>query len=187
MEKWDILDKNGKFTGKQITRNRVVLAPGEYHLVVHIWVVGSDGRILIQRRSDSKPLMPGEWAATGGAAISGESSIEAARRELFEELSIEMNERNTRFIGRILRRNSLLDIYMVRCNTPITELKLQKEEVAEVKRVHINHLKRMIKTGKFHNYGKVYFDTVFKAIAPRTKRHFDKNQHRLEKLNEKQN
>lgn len=187
MEQWDILDKNGKFTGKRVTRSRVILAPGEYHLVVHIWVVGSDGRILIQRRSDTKPLMPGEWAATGGAAVSGESSVEAAKRELFEELSIIMNERNTRFIGRILRRNSLLDIYMVKSNIPITELKLQKEEVAEVKRVHINHLKRMIKTGKFHNYGKLYFDTVFAAIAPKTKRHFDKNQNKMEKLNGRKN
>ena len=183
MEQWDILDRNGKFTGKRITRNRAYLSNGEYHLVVHIWVVRNDGRILIQRRSDTKPLMPGEWAATGGAAISGESSLEAARRELFEELSIVMNERNTRFIGRIFRRNSLLDIYMVKCNTPISELKLQKEEVAEVKRVHINHLKRMIKSGKFHNYGKLYFDTVFSAIAPKTKRHFDKKQNRPEKIN----
>ena len=185
MEEWDILDRNGKFTGRRVTRNRVVLARGDYHLVVHIWVVGSDGRILIQRRSDTKPLMPGEWAATGGAAISGESSLQAAKRELFEELSIEMNVRNTRFVKRLIRRNSLLDIYLVRCNTPTNELKIQKEEVAEVKRVHINHLKRMIKTGKFHNYGKEYFDTGFNAIAPRSKRHFYNHKNKSEKDNGK--
>lgn len=172
MEKWDILDKNGNFTGRRVTRNRVILARGDYHLVVHIWVVGNDGRILIQRRSESKPLMPGEWAATGGAAVSGETSFTAAKRELFEELSIEMTEKNTRFVKRLLRRNSLLDIYVVKCNTPINELKLQEDEVAEVKRVYANQLRRMIKNGKFHNYGKEYFDTVFEAIAPKTKRRF---------------
>ena len=87
-EIWDIFNEKGALTGKTAVRGRGFLKPGEYHLVVHIWVVSGDGRYLIQRRSESKKLMPGEWAATGGAAISGESSFTAAKRELFEELSV---------------------------------------------------------------------------------------------------
>lgn len=51
MESWDILNERGKATGKTVVRGNVQLNLGEYHLVVHIWVVGSDGRLLIQRRS----------------------------------------------------------------------------------------------------------------------------------------
>lgn len=88
MERWDIYDAQGNPTGKTVVRGGVRLNPGEYHLVVHIWVISDDGRMLIQRRSDEKELMPGEWAAIGGAAITGENSMEAARRELFEEMGI---------------------------------------------------------------------------------------------------
>ena len=80
-EIWDIFDADGNPTGRTVVRGRYFLKPGEYHLVVHIWIVSSDGRLLLQRRSDKKRLMPGEWAATGGAAISGESSFEGAKRE----------------------------------------------------------------------------------------------------------
>lgn len=82
MEKWDVLDANGNPTGQTALRGKTVLGTDEYHLVVHIWVVSSDGRFLIQKRSATKALMPGEWAATGGAALSGEQSFEAPPESL---------------------------------------------------------------------------------------------------------
>ena len=92
MELWDIMNEDGVVTGKTVVRGRTVLKHGEYHLVVHIWVLGSDGNFLIQRRSEKRKLMPGEWAATGGATIAGETPFASARRELYEELSIRSNE-----------------------------------------------------------------------------------------------
>ena len=83
-EKWDILNEKGVPTGRTTLRGNYLFKKGEYHLVVHIWIVSEDGRVLIQRRSEKKPLMPGEWAATGGAAKAGEDSFSAASRELFE-------------------------------------------------------------------------------------------------------
>ena len=71
MEKWDILNSRGDTVGKVAVRGQTPLKSGEYHLVVHIWVISADGKLLVQRRSDSKKLMPGEWAATGGAAAIG--------------------------------------------------------------------------------------------------------------------
>ena len=164
-EKWDILDEKGKPSGRTTLRGKVNLKPGEYHLVVHIWVVSSDGRILIQRRSDNIKLMPGEWAATGGAAISGEDSFTAARRELFEELGIKSNRDTLRKILRIKRRNSLLDIWTIVCDLPVEKLKLQESEVAEVKWVSLEELKKMILEEKFHNYGREYFERIFAKIC----------------------
>lgn len=168
MEQWDIFDKNGQTTGKTVTRGRITLDKGEYHLVVHIWIIGSDGRLLIQRRSDSKPLMPGEWAATGGAAIAGESSLDAAKRELYEELGIETNNDQMSLIHRIVRKNSFVDIYLVRTDIPVCDLKLQTSEVAEAKWVHRNKLRHMIRNGDFHNYGKDYFDVLFSSFNKKT-------------------
>ena len=87
METWELLDENGNPTGNIIVRGEPLL-PGQYHLVEHIWIVDSKGRILIQRRADHLRLMAGLWAATGGSAIAGEDSESAARRELFEERGI---------------------------------------------------------------------------------------------------
>ena len=164
MEKWDILNADGTPTGKTTLRGRCNLKQGEYHLVVHIWIVSSRGDFLIQRRSDSKKLMPGEWAATGGAAISGEDSYTAANRELYEELGIPSNKQTLKKLTRIKRRNSLLDIWFINANIEIHRLKLQKDEVAEARWVSREQFKTMIENGEFHNYGKEYFDTVFNKI-----------------------
>ena len=164
IEKWDILRQDGSSTGRQAVRGGNTLKPGEYHLVVHIWIVSSTGRFLIQRRAYSKKLMPGEWAATGGAAIAGEDSYTAARRELYEELGIEGDHSSLKKLTRIKRRNSLLDVWVITADIAENELVLQKSEVADAKWVSRDTLEDMIKNGQYHNYGKEYFSVVFSKI-----------------------
>lgn len=164
MEKWDILNADGVPTGKTTLRGHCNLKTGEYHLVVHIWIVSSRGEFLIQRRSDNKKLMPGEWAATGGAAISGEDSYTAANRELYEELGIPSNKQTLKKLTRIKRRNSLLDIWFINIDIQDKKLRLQKNEVAEAKWISRDEFMTMINNGEYHNYGKEYFDTVFEKI-----------------------
>ena len=164
MEMWDILNADGVPTGKTTPRGKCSLKAGEYHLVVHIWVVSPRGEFLIQRRSDTKKLMPGEWAATGGAAISGEDSYTAANRELYEELGVASNKQTLKKLTRIKRRNSLLDLWFVNTYIKESRLKLQEDEVAEARWVSRDEFKNMIKNGEFHNYGKEYFDTLFQKI-----------------------
>ena len=164
LEKWDILDENGEPTGRTALRGGSTLKSGEYHLVVHIWIVSKDNKILIQRRSPDKKLMPGEWAATGGAAIAGEDSFTAAKRELFEELGIISDKATLKKMLRLKRRNSWLDVWFTEYNSSIEKLILQEEEVAEVKWVTLEELNKMIENGNFHNYGKEYFLNVFEKI-----------------------
>lgn len=161
MEYWDILDKKGNRTGKTIVRGKRRLAKGEYHLVVHIWIVNDNGNFLLQRRSNDRLLMPGEWAATGGAALSGESSRHAALRELSEELGIKVNRRELMLVQRLIRRYSINDVWAVKFNGKIEDLKLQEEEVAEVKWASPSTLKEMIKKGSFHNYGEEYSQVIY--------------------------
>ena len=124
-------------------------------------VVSSDGNFLIQRRSEKRKLMPGEWAATGGSAISGESSLAAAARELREELGIKALKGSLKLMGRLKRRNSFLDVWFIKCDADISRLRLQKSEVAEVKWVTPDELKAMIDGRNYHNYGREYFKAVF--------------------------
>ena len=164
MEKWDILSPQGKVTGRTVVRGNAFLKPGEYHLVVHIWIVSPSGKFLTQQRSPIKKLMPGEWAATGGAAIAGEDSFTAASRELYEELGIKSDETTLLFKKRIKRRNSLLDVWVITADIAENELVLQKSEVADAKWVSRDTLEEMIKNGQYHNYGKEYFSAVFSKI-----------------------
>ena len=100
MELWDLRDEQGNPTGETMVRGDH-LRPGQYHLVVHIWVSDSRGRLLIQKRASHLKLMPGIWAATGGSAIAGEESEAAARRGLFVGLGVPTKEGELRRAGRI--------------------------------------------------------------------------------------
>lgn len=163
MEKWDLLDAQGNATGRTIVRGERLQA-GQYHLVVHIWVVDSHGRLLIQKRAAHLRLMPGMWAATGGSAVAGEDSATAARRELAEELGILTYPNELTYLGRLRRRNSHCDLWMLRSDTPVQALHLQKEEVARAMWVTWDRLMEMVRQRRFHNYGRTYFRWLFHHI-----------------------
>jgi 8-oxo-dGTP pyrophosphatase MutT (NUDIX family) len=60
------------------------------HRAVFVAVMSSDGRALVQRRSDAKDLWPGWWdIGAGGVVAAGETYDAAARRELYEEVGID--------------------------------------------------------------------------------------------------
>ncbi len=61
------------------------------HRAVAVAVFGSDGRLLVHRRSDDKDVWPGQWdIAVGGVVAAGEGYGDAARRELAEELGVDV-------------------------------------------------------------------------------------------------
>lgn len=59
------------------------------HRVVHVMVLNAEGDFLLQLRSKSKDVAPGLWdTSVGGHVNPGEDILEAARRELGEELGV---------------------------------------------------------------------------------------------------
>lgn len=167
MEKWDLYDRHGEPLGKTINRGARFHAD-EHHLVSHVWIVNSAGRMLVQRRSSRRRMMPNIWAITSGSAISGEDSITAARRELEEELGIVLPAKEFLPLGRIVRRNSLCDIFLVRRNIAVPDMRLQKEEVSQVRWVTGEQLYGMVNERRFHHYGDAYFRLVAKGIRRET-------------------
>ena len=163
MEKWDLLDGEGRPLGKTLVRGDK-LRPGQYHLVVHIWVEDSKGRLLIQKRAPHLKLMPDTWAVTGGSAVAGEDSVTAAVRELSEELGIRAKPDDFRLLGRMRRRNSLCDLWLLRRDVPLSKLSLQTEEVADARWVTRGQLMEMVKDRRFHHYGTPYFDYLFRSL-----------------------
>ena len=90
MEWNDIYDKDRNLTGRTHRRGSKWGA-GEYGLVVCVWVHDGNGNLLLTRRAPQKSF-PGTWENPGGAAQAGESSLQAIRRELFEETGIRAEE-----------------------------------------------------------------------------------------------
>ncbi len=163
MEKWSLYDREGRPLGKTINRG-ARFRSGEHHLVAHVWVVNSAGRLLIQRRSAKRRMMPNVWAITSGSAVAGEDSATAARRELAEELGIHLPPEAFLPLGRLVRRNSLCDIYLVKRDIAVPDMKLQKEEVSQVRWVSGAQLLGMIRERRFHHYGDPYFAFVAEGL-----------------------
>ncbi len=151
MELWDIYDKCFEKTGKLHIRGNKLEA-GQFHLVVSIFPINSKNQVLVQKRNPNLKLMPGEWAATGGSAITGESPFEAAKRELKEELGIDATVENAEMIALFKRIDSFTSLWVVHIDVDRSELKLQEEEVADAKWVTIQEFQKMVRDGIFHNY-----------------------------------
>lgn len=141
------------------------LKAGDFHLVVHIWIINDRNEYLIQRRAEHLKLFPGIWATTGGSAISGEDSKTAAIREVEEELGIKPETENMKKIKRIKRKDNFTDVWLLQQNVLINDVKIQ-EEVSEVMWVDKIKLEEMINNGTFHNYGEDYFKLIFNLTNP---------------------
>ena len=84
----DILNERGLRTGEILSR-KDVHAYGKIHRAVHLYLFDTDKRILIQKRSLSCDHYPGFWSISLTAHVNaGETSGQALRRELKEELGI---------------------------------------------------------------------------------------------------
>ncbi len=68
-----------------------------FHRAVHLYAVGENGGVILQRRSLEKDLEPGLWTVScSGHVDRGESYLQAGVRELEEELGVSVEPENLR-------------------------------------------------------------------------------------------
>ena len=132
MELWDAYDRNRNKLDVKLVRGEPV-PEGMYHLVIHAIYYDSNGRILLQRRSDTKELAPGVWAFTGGSALAGEDAEAACIRETREELGFVPDMKAGKCLFSLVRDDNITDVYLIQTEVGINKLTLQPEEVAEAK------------------------------------------------------
>lgn len=125
MEIIDLYDENKSLTGEKIKRGDEI-PDGRYKLSIHIWIVDSNGKIYIQKRSSNRKLFPSLWENPGGGAL-------AFQREFNEELDIEPNLNKARVFTTLKRKKDFVDLWLVNQDFEISDLNLQKEEVSEAK------------------------------------------------------
>lgn len=146
METWDLFDKNGIPLGITHIRGKELPA-GAYHRTVEIFTVNSKNQLLVTLRDPNKDPYPNLWEVTGGSVISGESSLEAAMRELREETGISVSADEMIFLAVNRGGTALTDIYLCFCDKEISELTLQKGETVDAKWISFKEFEEMIDAG----------------------------------------
>ena len=153
----DVLDENGNKTGEVAARNQVH-TKGLWHRIIVVAVIDENGHILMQQRSSMVEINPLKWDVTSAGHIqAGQTSKEAAIREVSEEVGLEIKEEDLKYLLTYndmeqlenFLDNEYCDCYLVKQRSiDVNKIKIQESEVKQVKICNINEVKEMIKSNK---------------------------------------
>lgn len=148
-EYWDIYDKNRVFQNRTILRGEP-FADGEYYVSCEVWFQNSKGELLITLRSPNKKA-GGLWEFVGGGVLAGETTAQAAAREVKEEIGIDITESELTYLYEYKQRNYFMDIYLVNKDVNINDIVLDLNEATDAKWVTKDELEVMIEDRQFVN------------------------------------
>ena len=153
----DVYDERGEKTGEVITK-REAHKKGIWHSAVHLFIVSIDRKkTLLQQRCEEKELYANYWdIAVGGHISSKEDSNIAVRRELEEELGLNPDDYEIKYLGQFkeelnnggINSKEFMFDYIIYADIDINDITLQKEEVKAVKWVTKEKFNKLIKTNK---------------------------------------
>jgi isopentenyldiphosphate isomerase len=151
----EVCDSAGRLTGL-VKPKPAIHRDGDWHLAVHVWIVTADGRLLLQRRAAAKENHPDHWDVSfAGHVSAGESVLEAAVREGFEELGVALAPEELEFLAtlpqqQVLHGGTYIDneraaIFLLRRDVELAALRFQAEEVSDARLVSPDELQRMVR------------------------------------------
>jgi 8-oxo-dGTP diphosphatase len=162
-EQWDVFDINRNTTGKTVFRGSD-LNKNEYHLIVHVWIETIKNKYIISKRSLEKDYAPGLWEVPGGCVQANETSIDAAIREVKEEIGIDLLRSNgkciLRNIGIDSKRHIFIDVWKFNQDVGIEQIRIQKEEVEQTRIVSDNEIMELVNRNMFMPDCSVYLDFI---------------------------
>ena len=109
---------------------------------------------LMQKRSKVKGS---KWATTSGHPKFGESSIDGMITEIEEEIGIKVEKEELTLVTTQRRKDKFVDIYYMEKDIDIESIKLQKEEVSDVKYLTDRDVEKFYEAGKFKKTHYEYF------------------------------
>ena len=170
MEILDVYNLNKERTKRKVTRDGVfdMIDENERILLVHTCIFNSENKMLIQQRQMTKDRYPGCWdVSAGGFVVSGENSIDAAKRETAEELGLEIEPECFELVccepfGKVFD-----DFYNVYTDVTLSEAHLQAEEIMAVSWASIEEVRQLLNSGRFVDYSEELIKRVFDAAETR--------------------
>lgn len=169
MEWNDIYDSERRRTGR-VHRRGTRWRPGEFGLVVCVWVYDGQGRVLLTRRAPGKSY-EGTWENSGGAAQAGESSLQAITRELFEETGIRAKPEEFELIATDRDKNTFFDFYCLKRRTAIEDIVLLPGETDGAQWVTLEQVHEMIRQRQICRVIATQFLRQESELRKRTEQH----------------
>lgn len=170
-EYWDLFNRNRVWVRNHHKRGDRI-PDGLYHIVVHSWVMDYYGNFLISQRQNGRTdeLM---WERTGGSVLEGESSIEGAKREVREELGIDLAEIQPVLIKseRRDKYSDFFDAWLFVVDREKTICKIDNVEVRDFKWVDLPELKSMDNDGLLVS-SSLYYEEVYELYSSLKKQRF---------------
>lgn len=157
MEKIDVLQfdyQNNTYlkTDKTALRSDD-MKPNEYRVIVHLCIFNDKNELLIQRRSKQKQSWAGRWDITcGGQVQSSESAGEAIRRELNEELGVDIDFSKIRPAISFHYFEGVDHVYIIKQNMDVNKLKFNDSEVIDAKYASREEVLELFHNGQFVFY-----------------------------------
>ncbi len=154
---------------------------GWLHGSVHIWFYTIKGDILIQKRSKDKIAFPNVWdVSVAGHISAGETAMTSALREIEEEIGLKVSELELIKIGTFKEKfqhasdyidNEVHQLYLAILKSEIQNLKIQIEEVSEIKLISIDEFKKERNKASFEHlfasHKEGYYSFVIKELEKR--------------------
>lgn len=166
----DICDENNNLTGVQKMKSEAH-RDGLWHRAAHIWIYNSKGDILLQLRAKDKPLYPDMWdVSAAGHVGAGEEVILSGLRELEEEIGLKVEQKDLQFVNirkvvsvyEDIKNNEFYNVYLLKFDGDIKDLKIQVEELQAIKFLPIEKIKEELRsdTNKFVPHGDYWFEVI---------------------------
>ena len=161
MELVDLYDENRVPLGKTAERYGEK-DPGEYRTVVHVCLFNKAGQLLIQQRAACKHIWPDKWDVTvGGGVDAGETSRQAAEREVREELGLDLDLTGLRPSVTVNFDSGFDDFFLLEREVDLSSLRLQEEEVAQVRWADWPEVEALLENGAFITYPRSFLRFLF--------------------------
>lgn len=152
----DVLDEKGNKTG-EVKSKSAVHRDGDIHRAVHIWFLNSKNQLLLQLRSAKKDRGANMYDVSVGGHVSvGQTSVEAAVREIREEIGVLINPEELIYLFSTISIKEgdfgptdpvrhVHDVYLVRKDLDLKQIVLQEEEVTSVRLVDVSELEQWVR------------------------------------------
>ncbi len=163
MELLDVFDDNGVRTGKVVVRGdkSVVLGEHEHIAVGVIFIENSNGEFLMQKTSIEKG---GEYSSTGGHIVSGEDAIVSIRREVLEEIGIDVSSDDIKELGFLLYDRPLRYLFYLKKDIDLKDIVVQQEEVEFVKYMSVDEINELIEKNLITKSHGILFKELLKRL-----------------------
>lgn len=183
-----VLDEAGNDLGYGLEIYKIHQIPNLLCEVCHVWIYDPKGWVLLQQRSQAHASDPGKWDISAAGHIDfGETALEAAKREVREELGMEIDP--TKFelasrkyiehkaisnhpkIPKEYLHNEYINFYFLKLDKSNSEIKLVDGEVGAFKWLKLSDFQRNLHDPNlkqsFVRFDDSYYDFVISELKKR--------------------